>query len=182
MRGNVARSAGKIRDRDFWGTENRSVNTAALLASYLLEQEPASTSTGLRFYVNFYRSGPDPPFRLAIFGRSIGNGPPSPKFQCQETNMNCPACSQPLSERGAFCKFCGTQARCLKCREILELQALACVECGAKLGESSDGNGTTAHATLEPLASNRNRVSTRTRIVVDLNWISLTEPLKVWEE
>lgn len=48
--------------------------------------------------------------------------------------MNCPTCAQALSERGSFCKFCGAQARCLTCREILEPDAVACVECGAKVG------------------------------------------------
>src|SRR5437762_8739310 len=53
-------------------------------------------------------------------------------------NVNCPACGQALSERGFFCKFCGAQARCRNCREILESDAIACVECGVKVGESPD--------------------------------------------
>lgn len=49
--------------------------------------------------------------------------------------MNCPHCAQPLSERGSFCKACGAQARCMKCREVLEPGAVACVECGTRLGQ-----------------------------------------------
>lgn len=49
--------------------------------------------------------------------------------------MNCPQCSEPLSERGVFCKACAGQARCMKCRELLEPGAVACVECGARIGE-----------------------------------------------
>src|SRR5215203_5458434 len=58
-----------------------------------------------------------------------------PIHSLRRTSMNCPTCAQALSERGSFCKFCGTQARCLNCRAILEPDAIACVECGAKVGE-----------------------------------------------
>lgn len=50
--------------------------------------------------------------------------------------MNCPLCSEPLAERGFFCKACAGQIRCKNCRELLEPAAIACVECGTKIGES----------------------------------------------
>jgi hypothetical protein len=53
--------------------------------------------------------------------------------------MNCPRCSEPLSERGVFCKVCAGQARCMDCREVLEPDAAACVECGARIGHSGEG-------------------------------------------
>ena len=53
--------------------------------------------------------------------------------------MNCPHCSEALSERGAFCKACAGQARCMNCREVLEPGAAACVECGTRVGQPGDG-------------------------------------------
>jgi hypothetical protein len=50
------------------------------------------------------------------------------------TPMDCPTCGNTLSERGAFCKACGAQARCMSCKAVLEPVAAACVECGTKLG------------------------------------------------
>ncbi|MGA9041345.1 MAG: zinc ribbon domain-containing protein [Terriglobales bacterium] len=50
--------------------------------------------------------------------------------------MNCPLCSEPLAERGFFCKACAGQVRCKNCRELLEPAGMACVECGTKIGES----------------------------------------------
>jgi len=50
--------------------------------------------------------------------------------------MNCPNCSEQLSERGSFCKACAAQVRCMNCRELLEPAAKACVECGTKVGET----------------------------------------------
>jgi hypothetical protein len=52
--------------------------------------------------------------------------------------MNCPNCQEELSERGSFCKACAAQARCRECRELLEPAAMACVECGAKIGSVTD--------------------------------------------
>jgi len=49
--------------------------------------------------------------------------------------MNCPSCGEQLSERGYFCKACATQARCMNCRELLETSAVACVECGTRIGQ-----------------------------------------------
>ena len=56
--------------------------------------------------------------------------------------MNCPLCNQILSERGCFCSSCGSQARCTKCRELLEPNARACVECGklVEVGGSENRN------------------------------------------
>ena len=53
--------------------------------------------------------------------------------------MNCPHCSEALSERGVFCKACAGQARCMSCREVLESGAAACVECGTRVGQPGDG-------------------------------------------
>lgn len=59
----------------------------------------------------------------------------------ENATSTCPNCAELLSERGYFCKACATQARCMKCREVLEPAAAACVECGTRLGQS--GNGST---------------------------------------
>ncbi len=60
--------------------------------------------------------------------------------------MNCPHCAELLAERGFFCKACGEQARCMKCLAVLEPQAIACVECGTRIGQPVEAaNGTTAH-------------------------------------
>lgn len=77
--------------------------------------------------------------------------------------MNCPNCAEPLAERGVFCKACANQARCVKCRELLEPGAIACVECGTRIGQPVDGaNGTTTQthtmASATP-APNRNTLS-----------------------
>lgn len=52
--------------------------------------------------------------------------------------MECPNCDKQLSERGLFCSACAAQARCSKCRALLERGGLACVECGTRVGESSN--------------------------------------------
>jgi hypothetical protein len=73
--------------------------------------------------------------------------------------MNCPNCSEALSERGCFCKSCGAQARCRQCKELLEPAAVACVECGTKVGE-----GNTAIDGAIPamsLPANRNTITYR---------------------
>ena len=71
--------------------------------------------------------------------------------------MNCPTCAEPLAERGVFCKACAGQARCMKCRELLESGAIACVECGTRIGQSVEAaNGTTAHV-LSSMTSPANR-------------------------
>ena len=73
--------------------------------------------------------------------------------------MNCPACAAPLIERGYFCGACARQVRCMKCREILELGAVACVECGTRIGQPIDGaNGTSAstHSAAPEIPVNRN--------------------------
>jgi hypothetical protein len=51
--------------------------------------------------------------------------------------MNCPLCGEALVERGYFCKACARQVRCKSCREVLEPAAVACVECGMKIGEDA---------------------------------------------
>ncbi len=62
---------------------------------------------------------------------------------------HCPSCRNELSERGFHCPSCGVQARCRECREILDLGAHFCVNCGASVGEaglhhehSNEGNAT----------------------------------------
>jgi hypothetical protein len=77
-------------------------------------------------------------------------------------SMNCPNCAEPLGERGYFCKLCASQARCMKCREVLEPGAAACVECGTRIGQPIDGaNGTAtqAHSEAAPIPVNRNTLS-----------------------
>lgn len=76
--------------------------------------------------------------------------------------MNCPTCAEPLAERGVFCKACAGQARCIKCRELLEPGAIACVECGTRIGQPVEAaNGATqGHApTTATPAPNRNTLS-----------------------
>lgn len=77
--------------------------------------------------------------------------------------MNCPNCAEPLAERGVFCKSCAGQARCMKCRELLEPGAIACVECGTRIGQPVEAaNGATAHpqqVSSITVAPNRNTLS-----------------------
>jgi hypothetical protein len=78
--------------------------------------------------------------------------------------MNCPNCSELLSERGYFCKSCGAQARCRQCKELLEPAAIACVECGTKVGEGKpvDGaNGGAADTASMAVPANRNTITYR---------------------
>jgi hypothetical protein len=70
--------------------------------------------------------------------------------------MNCSHCSETLSERGSFCKACGGQAKCLNCREVLEPGALACVECGTRVGAAGDGVRESATKEAVALSANRN--------------------------
>jgi predicted amidophosphoribosyltransferase len=73
--------------------------------------------------------------------------------------MNCPHCAEPLAERGVFCKACAGQAKCIKCREVLEPGAVACVECGTRIGTPVDAtDGMPTFATAAP-ASNRNTLN-----------------------
>src|SRR6476646_2773360 len=73
-------------------------------------------------------------------------------------SMNCPNCAEPLGERGFFCKACAGQARCMKCRELLEPGAAACVECGTRIGQGVDGvNGTTTQTRHDTAAVPPNR-------------------------
>ena len=77
--------------------------------------------------------------------------------------MNCPHCAEPLAERGVFCKACAGQARCMKCRELLEPAAIACVECGTRIGQSAEAANESALQTASPvtLQPNRNTLSYR---------------------
>jgi len=77
--------------------------------------------------------------------------------------MNCPNCAEPLGERGYFCKACAGQARCMKCRELLEPGAAACVECGTRIGQPVEGaNGTTPEQRdAVPIPPNRNTLTYR---------------------
>jgi len=64
--------------------------------------------------------------------------------------MNCPLCGETLAERGFFCKACAAQVRCKNCRELLEPAALACVECGTRVGQpgaENPGDGASLVAT-----------------------------------
>ncbi|PYT25592.1 MAG: hypothetical protein DMG57_24815 [Acidobacteria bacterium] len=71
--------------------------------------------------------------------------------------MNCPHCAEPLAERGVFCKACAGQARCVKCRELLEPGAIACVECGTRIGQPVEA--TDSIAATQTLPPNRNTLS-----------------------
>jgi hypothetical protein len=73
--------------------------------------------------------------------------------------MNCPHCSEALSERGNFCKACGGQAKCLNCKEVLETGAMACVECGTRVGQPGDGLRETGAQSTAALLPNRNTLS-----------------------
>lgn len=79
--------------------------------------------------------------------------------------MNCPLCGDALAERGFFCKVCAAQVRCKTCREVLEPNAAACVECGTRVGQSPSGDP--AHAisaivgSLEPHRNTLNYEETR---------------------
>src|SRR5260370_1505094 len=52
--------------------------------------------------------------------------------------MNCHSCNADLSERGSFGKEGGEKARCTNCRDVLEKNASACVECGTKIGHQNE--------------------------------------------
>ena len=75
--------------------------------------------------------------------------------------MTCPNCAEPLGERGFFCKACANQARCMKCREVLEPGAAACVECGTRIGQTVEGaNGETQpQPDATPVPANRNTLT-----------------------
>ncbi len=73
--------------------------------------------------------------------------------------MNCPHCSEPLAERGVFCKACAGQARCMKCRELLEPGAVACVECGTRVGQPVESFQDGAIANTPAPPPNRNTLS-----------------------
>lgn len=78
--------------------------------------------------------------------------------------MQCPSCGNLLSERGCFCKACGNQARCLACRELLESEAVACVECGTRVGQRPEPTATVVPTTATmpvAMAANRNTLSYR---------------------
>ena len=79
--------------------------------------------------------------------------------------MNCPKCSAALAERGSFCKACGAQARCRNCKDVLEPDAVACVECGTLVGGGSTANGTAAPDPTDGapagLPANRNAITWR---------------------
>ena len=49
-------------------------------------------------------------------------------------SLQCPACTAPLPERAYFCAACAAPVRCKHCQELLELNARACIICGAPLG------------------------------------------------
>jgi hypothetical protein len=73
--------------------------------------------------------------------------------------MNCPHCAAPLSERGVFCKACAGQAQCMKCRELLEPDAVACVECGTRVGQPVEASHDGVTQGSQALPPNRNTLS-----------------------
>ncbi len=74
--------------------------------------------------------------------------------------MNCPTCGSALSERGFFCKACAAQARCFSCKEILEPEAAACVECGTTVG-SRPANGVPSATNIATAPAHRNTIAFR---------------------
>ena len=60
--------------------------------------------------------------------------------------QTCLSCKYNLPERAIYCPGCGNQVRCQQCRDILELNARACVTCGTHVCEagiaSATNNGT----------------------------------------
>lgn len=50
-------------------------------------------------------------------------------------------CGSALPERAIFCSACAKQARCKACRDWLEANARACVNCGTLVGEAISGHG-----------------------------------------
>ncbi len=78
--------------------------------------------------------------------------------------MNCPSCAESLSERGFFCKACAAQARCMRCREVLEAGAAACVECGTRIGHRDSVPASDAPPVTTPVVTmppNRNTLTYR---------------------
>jgi hypothetical protein len=74
--------------------------------------------------------------------------------------MDCPLCGVALAERGFFCKACAAQVRCKACREVLEVDALACVECGARVSQAPDGDIASGHSSEAiALDAHRNTLS-----------------------
>lgn len=49
----------------------------------------------------------------------------------------CPSCNKELSERAIFCSWCGLQAKCKACGDILDSGARFCVSCGTPVGEGN---------------------------------------------
>jgi hypothetical protein len=73
--------------------------------------------------------------------------------------MDCPLCGEVLAERGFFCKACAGQVRCKTCRELLEPQAIACVECGTRIGVSSTANDAPGNTVSGDLPAHRNTLA-----------------------
>lgn len=73
--------------------------------------------------------------------------------------MNCPHCSEVLSERGAYCKACAGQARCMNCREVLEPGAAACVECGTRIEQTGHDAHQNVAQDVPALSPNRNTLN-----------------------
>jgi predicted RNA-binding Zn-ribbon protein involved in translation (DUF1610 family) len=59
--------------------------------------------------------------------------------------QTCYSCATSLPERGTHCPQCGIQTRCKTCRELLEPQAGACVECGARVESPGAYNAPTTY-------------------------------------
>jgi hypothetical protein len=51
--------------------------------------------------------------------------------------LACAYCESSLPERAVFCPSCAKQARCKECRDLLEPNAKACVDCGTIVGEGT---------------------------------------------
>lgn len=54
---------------------------------------------------------------------------------------DCRYCKRELPERGFHCPFCGLLVRCRECKDILELDARFCVNCGTPIEESRVATG-----------------------------------------
>ena len=64
--------------------------------------------------------------------------------------LNCLTCNSLLTERGLFCKKCGTQFKCKSCNDFLESDADVCVMCGVLVGsgETKSNENTSLSPTM----------------------------------
>lgn len=54
--------------------------------------------------------------------------------------IECTICKSGVLDKELFCKNCGTQNKCLKCKGVLEIEAHFCTLCGETINENSKSN------------------------------------------